>query len=65
MEKISEVIYSTEQGGTVTLTQGSEGGWDVADTNTGRTEHFANIPGFMAYCRTNYSWPMPTIAMVD
>lgn len=65
MERISAVKYSTEQGGIVTLTPAGGGGWNVEDGNTGRTEHFDSIPGFMAYCGTNYSWPMSTASVVD
>lgn len=65
IEKISAVVYQTEQGGTVTLAPHPNGGWKVDDTNTGRVEHLQSIPAFMAYCRANYSWPMPSSEAVN
>lgn len=53
MESVSEVTYSNG----VTLKAKDANGWHVLEAD-GAAHTFASIPAFMAWCRTNYSWPM-------
>lgn len=52
-----ERIAQTEYANGVTLYARTPAGWPVTEADG--TEHtFESIPAFMAWCRTNYSWPM-------